>query len=86
MNHLIAFLYTLITRKKTDDLIAIQVIYNVYEEGIHVGQEAVIVKTTDRDKALEAFENYTQDRNCAVEDVVAIVSKIPAKATLIEPI
>jgi hypothetical protein len=63
-----------------------QVIYNVCKEGTYVGQEAVIVKTTDRDKALEAFENYTKDRDCVVEDIVAIVSKIPGKATRIEPI
>jgi hypothetical protein len=81
-----AFLFTLITRKQTEDLSAIQVIYNVYEEGTLVGKEAAIVNTTDRGKAVEAFENSTKDRHCLPEDFVAIVSKIPGKATVIEPI
>lgn len=83
---LIAFLYSCRMRRQTDTAIAIQIIYNVYEQGTHVGKEAVIVNTTDRAKAVEAFENYTKDMDCVPEDFVAIVSKIPRKATVIEPI
>jgi hypothetical protein len=82
----IGFFYNLIVRKKSEEMIAIQIIYNVYKDGIYVGKETVIVKTPDREKAVEAFENYTKDRDCIPEDFVAIVSKLPRKATVIEPI
>lgn len=86
LDFLIGFFYNLIVRKKSEEMIAIQIIYNVYEEGTHVGKEAIIVNATDREKAVEAFENYTKDRDCLPEDFVAIVSKLPSKATVIEPI